>query len=450
MPGYEYKGDPKRIAEIFEPIVRKRGKKLCTYPCEVEKTCEAVIYGKEMMAEDDLIFALWTENKSMVYSKLQIRTALEIILEAKKKEWHMSSDAQEDWKVTICRRIRNMCRCISQKMSSKRSSGDPQWLRELRLGKVRSRAGDVESPNEEETQQPEPEEDEEPDDGSLNRVESKATSSTQRYLTIKFDRELMLATREGTGRHASVETSEPIKDRVAPGHEMVEAEFRDGSKHRVPGLTWETFRALIRAGKAKGMGVLLSLEHKTTKHAIHIMQRVDRKLLLSIYEQGRQKLQVSLDMFGKVEDQGVQLDYGSEVLKKAMDFLTPIATRFANDELSGDQLIGERDRLMKEQNITATPKNWKKRPAAAETSPPRVLKRPAAEKKSKIVAPVTPITSPIASDISESSLEPERQIVVRAEPEENAEPQERAAPIYRAYEEMDLMPLGLLELAYDV
>ena len=62
MPGYEYKGDPKRIAEILEPIVKKNGKKLCRYPCEFEKTSDATIHAKEMTVEDDLISALWTEN----------------------------------------------------------------------------------------------------------------------------------------------------------------------------------------------------------------------------------------------------------------------------------------------------------------------------------------------------------------------------------------------------
>jgi hypothetical protein len=432
MPKYAYTGKPSELAEALRTIVEAKGKSFCRYPCEAELIADAKVYPKSMEVEDDLIFALYTENESMAYTKKQIEKTLDIILASNNEKWKMSSESIVDWRETMCRRIRNLCRCISQKIG-KKESGKTKWFKDLRVYKV-SREDVAEEPKDEAigVEQDEKNAAEECDgcdgcDDDAPIAKLLPPPSTQKIFTIKFDHELMLATRKENKKDMKSETSKPFEDRGTPGHEIAEAEFLDGTKHKVPGLTWEGFRALIRSKKAKGLGALLSLEHKTTKHAITIAQRVDRKLLLSIYEQGRQKLQVQMDLFGVVEDHSKQLKLESETLQKAIAFMTPIATRFANDELSGDALTAERDRLLKSEGILATSKKCTTKRPAAEMSPSLEGELNKAKAKAKTKAKPTPTPK----------AKPTPTIVRR--PEDS----------WSAYDEMDEMPMGFVEREFN-
>jgi hypothetical protein len=445
MPKYAYTGNPRETAEALRPIVEAKGKSFCRYPCEAELIADAKVFPKSMEVEDDLIFALYTENESMAYTKKQIEKTLDIILASNNEKWKMSLESIVDWRETMCRRIRNLCRCISQKIG-KKESGTPQWFKDLRIYKVsrEDKGGKVAEEPKDDAMKEEPKDDamEEEQDKNLSGDDAPIAKllpppATQKFFTIKFDHELMLATRKENKKDMNSETSKPFEDRGKPGHEIVEAEFLDGTKHKVPGMTWESFRALIRSKKAKGLGALLSLEHKTTKHAITISQRVDRKLLLSLYEQGRQKLQVQMDLFGVVEEHSMQLKLESETLKKALAFMTPIAIRFANDELSGDALTAERDRLLKSEGILVKAKKCaKKRPAAdvrgelnAESG------RPFAKAKAKTKAKPTPK----ATQATEVQTRENEQSRIASRPEDS----------WSAYDEMDEMPMGFVEQEFN-
>ena len=131
MPAYAYRGEPKQLAARLMPLAISRGKSLCRYPCETEKIEDAKVIAKAMQAEDDLILALYDENNAMAYTKKQMEQGLQIVLNERQKTWKMSDVECADWKETMCRRIRNMCRCISQKLSNKRIRTKPRWLQTL-------------------------------------------------------------------------------------------------------------------------------------------------------------------------------------------------------------------------------------------------------------------------------------------------------------------------------
>jgi hypothetical protein len=148
---------------------------------------------------------------------------------------------------------------------------------------------------------------------------------------------------------------------------LVQATFKDGSKAVVPGLTVASYRQLLKRGdgeKAK-IDVLWSQSHVDTKHLIYMQQRIDRQLLLSLYEQTRQRLQIRVDVFGPVAEQGRHLPRDDAVLAKALAFMVPIAEKFASGQVEHKDLINLRNEMLKALAPAITPK---KRPAAAEVA----------------------------------------------------------------------------------
>jgi hypothetical protein len=117
----------------------------------------------------------------------------------------------------------------------------------------------------------------------------------------------------------------------------------------VPGFTFADLRALVRrsAAPTTALGVLWSDEHKVTHHLVHLSQRVDRCLLLSLYEQTSQRLQIRVDKFGEVLDQSKQLPADSPVLQLAMDVMLPIAKKFVNGEIEVKDMLQLRNDALK-------------------------------------------------------------------------------------------------------
>ena len=166
----------------------------------------------------------------------------------------------------------------------------------------------------------------------------------------------MSATRVQANRK---QVSEPIiDDPKADDISMVRASFPGDSGSvdlmEVPGLTYEALRALMRTKPHASTGKLWSCEHSQTRHRLYIEQRVDRKLLLSLFEQSKQRLQVRIDTFGPVADQNKQLPADDPVLKKALAFMVPLGVAFGDDKVD---VLGLR-RLRNDQLallISATP-----------------------------------------------------------------------------------------------
>ena len=80
-----------------------------------------------------------------------------------------------------------------------------------------------------------------------------------------------------------------------------------------------------------------------------LAQRVDRQLLLSLYEQSRQILMVKLNLWGAIENEHERLPQTSDILKKGVDFMTGIATKYAAGEILRADLKKYRD-----ENLLAT------------------------------------------------------------------------------------------------
>ena len=70
-------------------------------------------------------------------------------------------------------------------------------------------------------------------------------------------------------------------------------------------------------GNAKGVvPVLWEGQMESSNHRVTLQQRLDRKLLLSLFEQGHQICQLRLDVFGEIKDQSKHLDPSDDILTK--------------------------------------------------------------------------------------------------------------------------------------
>ena len=184
---------------------------------------------------------------------------------------------------------------------------------------------------------------------------------------------------------------------VPPGSadsDIVVATWAGGHSHEVPGLSIGRLKEIL--GRGHSTGDLWCETHCESKHKLTVKQRVDRCLLLSLYEQQQQILQLRLNLFGKVEDEAKQLPKEHPTLQKALSLLIPLATKYAKNEIKKQDLKTLRDSEMK--NIVPSP--CLKRPAASQAKeedevvtsgasdddtpePPKSKKRPSAAPKAE-------------------------------------------------------------------
>jgi hypothetical protein len=232
---------------------------------------EAKTLPAKIILEDKLISLLHEHNKNLLFKKTTLEGGYKSIFDANSDKWKLDTSMKEDWVTTMVRRTRNMCRVVGQPISK---GTFPVWFKKLAIHIEAAEApasddvsGLYGSDGEEESS-----------DG-----DSKPLSSWD----VKFNKELMIATRSSIAEPRQ-QISQPIGDNPdAADIDMVHAAFvtEAGTISMViPGLTFEGLRKLSRAVHA-APGRLWSQEHTSTKHRIYIEQRVDRKLLLSLYEQ---------------------------------------------------------------------------------------------------------------------------------------------------------------------
>ena len=150
----------------------------------------------------------------------------------------------------------------------------------------------------------------------------------------------------------------PLKDTIESDllpTDLVKAKWPDGSELYVPGITVKQFNAMLtREVKLQtGTGILKSLTHKLSKQLVSVQQRVDRKLLIVIFDQGRQVLMINMDLFGPVVNHHVQELPDSVTLVKAVAFITKIADRYAAGEIAKDDLKAVRDKMLIDEGLIA-------------------------------------------------------------------------------------------------
>ena len=178
---------------------------------------------------------------------------------------------------------------------------------------------------------------------------------------------------------ADMEMSLPIT--VDPGEEdsaVLKAKFHDGFESQVPDMLVGAYRRGLRKAKgSKASAVLWEAVQAGTHHKLIISQRLDRSLLISLYEQSRQVCQVRADIFADIsaEDQRSQRPADHPAIVAGVAFMAAIGQKYATGELKKCDLHTERDRMMKDKFPQAITKR-KRLCTKDDESPPKNLLLP--------------------------------------------------------------------------
>jgi hypothetical protein len=319
-----------------------------------------------------------------------MEAAIDIVQDKYFHNWKLKGQDAEDHVTTMSRRIRALCRVVSQ-AELKLGRARPAWVDQMPWRAQAAEDVGVEEPPEEderdeEEEHPEEEDKEHTEDevdaiatiASSEEEEEEAATATVAAATVKatknkskknvnktamrkpsaaresskpdahdkfviaFSEELNVAIKT-TLPSGKQEPSYPIEVKGDSKNEVI-ALWPNGESHVVPGLTAKN--AILPKGKLKGEGILWEGTQDGTNHKITLKQRVDTKLLLSLFEQKAQRLSVNLDVFGLIQDQHKQLKCDDPIVVKGMELMRPIAEKFANTQLGRDDLKTERNKIM--------------------------------------------------------------------------------------------------------
>ena len=105
-----------------------------------------------------------------------------------------------------------------------------------------------------------------------------------------------------------------------------------------------------------------------------VQQRVDRSLLLSMYEQGRQILMTRLDKFAEVQDQHHQVLKTHPALIAAAAMMVPLAQRYCKGLLKREDLKKHRDEYLANMNVRGEKAARRSAAAAEKSKPPTPLR----------------------------------------------------------------------------
>ena len=187
--------------------------------------------------------------------------------------------------------------------------------------------------------------------GSAERVTQPASDSqalanaNADAYDVKFSTELMIPMRRHTTRNNAPWEPGMLHLAGLSDSDYALARWPDGYKAALPDKV-EYIKGLSRAGGSTNSDEPRTWTHIVTNHTIYVKQRIDRHLLVSIYEQNKQILQIRTDTFGNIADQKTALPPDNDVLKEAIAFMSEIAADFADDKIEKCNLPEERKKRL--------------------------------------------------------------------------------------------------------
>jgi hypothetical protein len=257
-------------------------KSWCRYPAEGKKSKEAKLNIKAMENCVGLIKALHKLSPKLSFTRNCIHEA--IIDMNKAKKFVTDEKNMESYALVLTNRVMGMCHIINTNLSRKTP---PAWLDDI-LAACNDSAS-VEPPQAE-------------------------LATPNMSSAFEWDSNLMLAYRV-CSRKKQKDYSMPINiPDDAEDHDPIPVSWMDGTVCVIDAVTVGAYKELLQTRKsASSDAALWEAEHSVTKHSIQLKQRIDKplqnqpiatRLLVSMYEQGKQVCQVRLCKFGDVEGNG--------------------------------------------------------------------------------------------------------------------------------------------------
>jgi hypothetical protein len=272
-----------------------------------------------------------------------------------------SAQERKEWTETMRRRWQN---CTRHTAAYKRKKDQPQWFHDLFGAEAADREVEEAADREvdEDADREVEERDLSPDLADVLIERARAAKPVEREhagcgsgeitegdYELKFSTELMLPMRKNKNSKKAIWEAGLVDSICRSDDQGLACIWPDGYEAELE-QTHGWLKGLQRtSGSKETMPSLWSGIHKITKHRITLKQRTDRELLISVFEQNAQILQVRADKFGSVPIvDGLQkrLNEDSETLRKAIKFMTPILEAFIEDKIQKGDLKAEKDQIM--------------------------------------------------------------------------------------------------------
>jgi hypothetical protein len=278
--------------------------------------------------------------------------------EEKVSGWTLASTVFDDWLDTLQRRIRNVCRVVSQG-EIKTPSAD--WVQRLPWNKKETdEQNEVPAKRRRSAKSSEVKAEQEEDE------DEEGASDEYEY---GFLLEVLLPYRCKKGS----DYKEPgLAVKLVAGatdDDFIMGRWPDGSEHEIKDCTHGKFKDMS-SNKRVQDGCLFMMEKADNKHKLTISQKIDRSLLMVLYEQGKFMLNFKLQIFGPIEDQNKRLASDDPVCKAGLEFMKPIVMDYAAGKIIGkDGLKEAKDAKLEAMGLSSRPKlEPKKKPAASTAS----------------------------------------------------------------------------------
>ena len=248
---------------------------------------------------------------SSCLTKKTAEQAMQILAQENAEKWKHSPDMQAEWVSIMSRRVRNLLHHWGIAVKNKSA-----WALEANsaFGEQHKTTGEAET------------------GVTRDGTEEKDKATQFDDMEVGWDIELGLGWRGKPGcEKEDREVALAVEDDgTASDSEPVLLQFEDGSTYPLDSVKMGDIRRPPRQSESE---ILWESVHKVTNHRVWLCQRVDRSLLVSAYEQGKQICQLRADLFGQVPDQKKCLPKSHQVIMKAVEFYTPLMEKFLNDEL---------------------------------------------------------------------------------------------------------------------
>jgi hypothetical protein len=346
-----YQGSAEDLARALRPFVAKRGVSFCTYACEAMRPgYSKLVHGDAgIEGQTELLALLRSLSVNLAFPRSTMLRALKILqkeLRSSSPSWNMDKAQISDWAETLQRRIRNCCRqCMQGELKSAKSA----WVQALPW-RVAPQSRRV----------------------SCKRPAAALETPKATEYTYGWNTELMLPWRRSVRLGAKEEPGYPIEvsEDAGASDALVEARWPDGHVAVVTEMTHGALRLASRGSNvAPSQGLVWEGEHEQSRHRVTVQQRVDRSLLLSMYEQGRQILMTRLDKFAEVQDQHHQVLKTHPALIAVAAMMVPLAQRYCKGLLKREDLNKHRDEYLANMTVRGE-KAARRSAAAAEKSKP--------------------------------------------------------------------------------
>jgi hypothetical protein len=270
-------------------------------------------------AMHDVLNSLHDLDGNLSFKKSALKDAFLLLYDRKKSTWNLSEKNKASWLVSMVNRTANLCRQVSQ--ATKKSS-PPSWALELPWMQAFA-------PPQPSTSSTSPSSSAS-HSSSTSPPSSTATGSKATFF-YRWDTELRNAYR-WTEPHGAKEPALRIeRPDGCIDTDPITAVWPDGSTHAITSVTVAEFNIMMKQRQSTQLlHTIFEGEVAETHHRIIVKPRQDRYLLCSMYEQGRQILQIPVRKFGAESDPDTMATAGA--------ILAELAKKYCSGEIQKHEL----------------------------------------------------------------------------------------------------------------